>query len=534
MRGNRPVMRRALTAGLGALGGVAVVALVLNLLTAAPVKASLDLDACHPTNLTVPAAVWSAPGWTALENQSVGTNAWRPHARKRAHDLLQGFASQISVAPGSSFSLRVSALETWRWRAYRLGYYGGRGARLYASSCWYPPVHQARAIVSPSTRTVTAPWRPTVTIDQTWPPGVYLIKLTTLAGRESFVPLIVRSPSTRDRTVFMFSAMTMQAYNHWGGRSLYTGPDHRARSRAYADSFNRPFDVYLPSRILRFEQPLVAESERLGLPMAYLTDIDVATRPTVLAGARTLMTDGHDEYWTMGERQTVLKARDRGTNLLFFGANQLWWQVRLGTTTLGADHLVICYKTASDPITAQRPELRTTHFRYLVEPLPESRVAGVQFSALGADAPFRVYQPDFFAFANTGAHRGSAYPGLVGPEIDTVNPGPDSPRTLEIVGRSPATCHGLQCLAESTYYTVRSGAAVWAAGTDGWVGALGDYNFTPGLTAGTYAFVRTVTDNLLLAFAEGPAGRVHRARPNATRADGPPTVSTHLFTSGSD
>ncbi|MGN6160650.1 MAG: N,N-dimethylformamidase beta subunit family domain-containing protein [Marmoricola sp.] len=517
-----------------ALVGVTVVALILSLSTVAPARAALATNACRATSVAVPASEWSAPGWTASENQKVGTNAWRPIYNLRAYSLLEGFASQVSIAPGGRITLFVSAGQTWRWRAYRLGYYGGRGARLYASSCWYPPVHQAAPFVSPSTRAVTAPWKATVTIDQAWPPGVYLIKLSTLAGRESFVPLVVRSPSTTDRTAFMFSAMTMQAYNHWGGRSLYTGPDGSEASRAYADSFNRPFDVALSSRVLRFEQPLVAESERLGLPMAYLTDIDVATRPTVLDGARTLMTDGHDEYWTMGERGAVLNARDRGTNLLFFGANQLWWQVRLGTTTLGASHLVICYRTAPDPITSSQPELRTTHFRYLVEPLPESRVIGVQYSALGADAPFRVYEPDFFAFANTGAHLGSVYPGLVGPEIDTVNPGPDSPRGLEIVGRSPATCQGLRCLSESSYYTARSGAAVWAAGTDGWVSALSDYQLTPSMTPETRAFVHTVTDNLLLVFSQGPAGPAHPARPNVTRGDGPPTVPPNLSTSGFD
>jgi hypothetical protein len=230
----------------------------------------------------------------------------------------------------------------------------------------------------------------------------------------------------------------------------------------------------------------------------------------------------------------VVAARDRGTNLLFFGGNQLWWQVRLGRTALGANRLVICYKGGPDPMDRTHPELRTVHFRYLKKPLPESRLIGVQYSGLGANAPFIVYRPDFFAFAGTGATRGSAYPGLVGQEIDTVNPGKNSPATLEIVGRSPATCPTRHCISESTYYTVPSGAAVWAAGTNGWVNALGTNIFGLSVTQATRDFVRIVTDNLLLEFAKGPAGTAHPSTANVTPADGPPATPIRILNHDTD
>lgn len=517
-------MRKPAVLGALAVAALAAVVLVATLLVVPAVTASPDVDACRASSLVVPTSTWSAPGWTRAENRHSGTSDWRLHVSKQARGVVRGFLNQISIAPREPITLFVDARQTWRWSAYRLGYYGGAGGRLYGSSCWYAPTRQPPPVTLRSTRTLTERWKPTLRIRASWPPGVYLLKLTSVGGRESYVPLVVRSPSAAGRTVFMFSAMTMQAYNRWGGRSLYIGPDLKARSRAFADSFDRPFDDHLAHQILAFEQPLVADGERLGLPLAYLTDIDVATRPHVLVGARTLMTDGHAEYWTLGERQAVIDARNRGTNLLFFGANQLWWQVRLARTSLGPDRLVICFKAAVDPITGTHPELRSTHFRSLARPLPESWVVGVQYSGLGADAPFRVYRPDFFAFAHTGARLGSVYPGLVGQEIDTVNPGTHSPPTLEIVGRSLATCHEVPCLSEATYYTVPSGAAVWAAGTDGWVNALGADILRLGVTPATRAFVQEVTDNLLLEFARGPAGRAHPARPNVTAADGPPAA----------
>lgn len=521
----KPTVGRALLTGVPAVLALALIALAFSLVTGSPVRASSDLDDCRASNIAVRPSTWSAPGWTAAENRRPGTTEWRPQTSRPADPALEGFSGQVSVAPGARFTLYVRSQDQWRWSAYRLGSYGGAGGRLYGGSCWNAPTHQPQAVVSPATRTVTAPWKRTLTIKQSWPPGLYLVKLTDTQGRESSIPLLVRSPSAARRTVFMYSAMTMQAYNHWGGHSLYVGPDGSSRNRAYADSFDRPYDGHFAMDLLAFEQPLIAESERLGLPLAYLTDIDVATRPQVLAGARAVMTDGHDEYWTLGERQAVIDASKRGTNLLFFGANQLWWQARLGSTSLGAHRLVICYKYAHDPIARTQADLRTTHFRDLARSWAESRLVGVQYAGLGANAPFVVYRPDFFAFAHTGAHRGSAYPGLVGPEIDTVNPGIGSPRNLEIVGRSPANCHRIHCLSEATYYTLPSGAAVWAAGTDGWVNALGNDTYRVMTPESTRAFARTVTDNLLLAFARGPAGRVHPPKPNVRPSDGPPARS---------
>lgn len=524
----KPAALWATASGLPVLGLLAVSSLVATLLIVLPVNVSADVDACRVSKLAVARSTWSAAAWTSVENRHRGTTDWHLDISKRTRGIIEGFAGEISVAPQDPITLFVKAGQRWRWKAYRLGYYGGAGARLYGSSCWYPPSPQPAAVTSGVTRTATAPWKPTLTIQASWPPGLYLLKLINIEGRERYIPLVVHSPSVRGRTVYMFSAMTMQAYNRWGGRSLYVGPNRKATTRSLAVSFDRPFDIHLARQMLTFEQPLVAEAERLGIPLAYLTDIEVAIHPRVLSGARTLMTDGHDEYWTFGEQQAVIHARDHGTNLLFLGANQLWWQVRLGDTSLGRNRLVICYKAAPDPIARTHPQLRTTHFRSLAKAVPESRLVGVQYSGLGADAPFVVYQPNFFAFAHTGAHRGSAYPGLVGQEIDTVNRAA-SPANLEIVGRSAARCYNRLCISDSVYYTVPSGAAVWAAGTDGWINALGSDSFKLGVTQATRVFVRIVTDNLLRDFARGPAGRAHPAKPNVTRADSPPATPTNVL-----
>lgn len=473
-----------------------------------------------PAHRHVAAAVgrhYMRVSWTSVENSRPGTTAWRLNSAAPSK-AIQGFADHLSVPSGGGFKLYVKSADPWRVSAYRLGYYGGTGGRLVWTSHWVSPNRQHAAITSTATRTVEAPWAPSLTISQTWPPGVYLLKLRTLFDKQSYIPITVRSSSVVGRTVFMSSDMTLQAYNHWGGRSLYTGPDGKSPTRSYAVSFDRPYDANTTLRILDTEQPLIREAERLGLPMAYLSDVDVATRAGILTGARTVVVDGHDEYWTNHQRAAVTAARDHGTNLLFFGANQMWWQVRLGATAVGSNRLVVCYKYAPDPLARKYPELQTKNFRTLPSPMPESRVIGVQYTGLGAEAPFVVYEPAFFAFHDTGAKRGSAYQGLVGPEIDRSNPGKDSATTLEIVGHSLAHCRAGACISESSYYTVASGAGVWAAGTMGWVDALGQGLLKLGATPATKTFVRIVTDNLLLDFADGPAATRYPASPNVSRS----------------
>lgn len=64
-----------------------------------------------------------------------------------------------------------------------------------------------------------------------------------------------------------------------------------------------------------------------------------------------------------------------------------------------------------------------------------------------------------------------------------------------------------------TYYVARSGAGVFASGTEDWICALPE---TAGCPAHVQPAVRraiqVVTANILTAFAAGPAGRAHPAR----------------------
>jgi hypothetical protein len=72
------------------------------------------------------------------------------------------------------------------------------------------------------------------------------VKLTTVEGHQQYVYFIVRDDSRTADILFVSSSSTMQAYNPWGGKSLY--PYNSTNSKpATAVSYNRPYAPHLDS-----------------------------------------------------------------------------------------------------------------------------------------------------------------------------------------------------------------------------------------------------------------------------------------------
>ena len=120
------------------------------------------------------------------------------------------------------------------------------------------------------------------------------------------------------------------------------------------------------------ERKRINLAERIGLPLAYLTSLDIATDPHALHGASALISPGHDEYWTPAERAHVTAARDAGVNLAFLGANAMFRRIRLEPTKLGPNRQVVCYKTSyrQDPLYGKDNALVTNDFREPPDPHP--------------------------------------------------------------------------------------------------------------------------------------------------------------------
>ena len=309
------------------------------------------------------------------------------------------------MAPGESISFAVSTEPGARYRIAiaRLGWYDGLGGRLHA--CLPDPecttdeagVQQPTPPAPDSSGEVAAGWHATdtITIPDDWVSGYYVANLVLTSGDHAsdsvWIPFVVREPATQPSEILVQAPVnTWQAYNRWGGKSLYKGDATTDGSRAVRVSFDRPYDYGTlvtdqAATFAHYELPLVRFLERQGQDVSYVTDVDVARDPSLLFAHRLAMTAGHDEYWSKTMRDGFEAARAVGTNLAFMAANSAYWQVRYEDSY----QTMVAYKAAaSDPVTD--PAEKTVRFRDLARPRPECELLGVEhklaFSSLGDPA----------------------------------------------------------------------------------------------------------------------------------------------------
>ena len=440
------------------------------------------------TTGTRKAAAPPAPLDVAAENARPGTPRWE----LRAHQVdgrTQAFADHSSVLPGTRIGLYVQcAAPAFTVRAVRTGYYAGTGGRVVWTSARTPCAQQPAAIVDTATGMARAPWTRTLSIATTgWPEGMYVLEVAATTGSATYVDLVVRSASTRGRVVLVSSTLTFQAYNEWGGRNAYRGRRGFA-DRARVVTFDRPQTWGQGSgKFLDYELPLVQRAERLGLPLAYLADTDVSAQPGILDGALSVVSAGHSEYWSQAQRDAFLAARDTGANLLFFGANTAYWRVRLSASPLGPDRVMTVYKVQAEDPDKAHPSIR---FRDLGQ--PDTALTGVLYNCFPARGDFVVTDPTSWVFAGTGAHAGSRYAGLIGPEVDKVM---GTPPGVTVLASSPTRCGRIRTHASMVLVRAASGAATVAVGTMGWVSEA----LRGRAPVDTVRFVTITTDNLLRA-----------------------------------
>ncbi len=505
-------MSRLRTYSRRAFIGRAAAAAAVPAAVAAGVKLSESGHSAHPVRATARQSRHTA------ENQRPGDRDW--WIRKVGPpDAIMGYAAQSSVLPGQPVPLFVSTTaREFRVRAYRVGWYRGDLARKVWESGPVRGHRQQPAARVKTTNTVHAPWNPSLTVPtDDWPAGSYLLRLDAESGAQRYIPLTIKSHGTAGKIVIKNGVATWQAYNTWGGYDLYNGPAGTAdySNRALAVSLDRPYDQEGAYQFLIYERKIINLAERTGLPLAYLTSMDIAADPHALDGASALISLGHDEYWSPPEREHVTAARDAGVNLAFLGANAMFRRTRLAPTKLGPNRLVICYKTSyqQDPMYGRDNALVTSDWREPPHPDPESAVIGTLYESNPTTADFVIATPDAWLFKGTGVSRGAKFKGLVGTEYDRVNPVYPVPRPIQILSHSPLTCRGVNSYADSAYYTHPGGAGVYNAGTMRWVESFGGPNAW-GITRRCGDFTRQVTINLLRAFADGPAAQAHPARDN--------------------
>lgn len=462
------------------------------------------------------------------ENALPGSAGWQAGVDSGTDHGIEGYADEVEVTSGQSFRLFVNTVApSFTATAFRVGSYHGAGARQIWKSEVLPGQVQAHPDFQAQVNTVSTRWQPSATVDTTgWPEGSYLVRLDPVGASGGsvkgarYVPITVRSPSTDGRVVLINAVTTWQAYNSYGGYDLYQGANGQYGTRSRIVSFDRPYDSTGADRFQNYEQSAIQFAEKTaadkGFQLAYATDVDLDSDPGLFKGARAIITLGHDEYWSTRMRDTATQARDSGTNIAFLGANAVFRHIRFGDSPLGKNRMEIDYKDAEeDPIHMTDPAEATSDWRDAPDPRPENVLTGVFYECNPANADYVVFDPSSWLLEGTGVHKGQRIKGLVGVEYDRVVSGPTTPRPIETLSHSPISCRDHRnTFSDSAYYTVPSGAGVFAVGTMRWDCALGVGGCSSFLDAESYAFAQRVTENLLVVFAAGPAGVGHPAKDN--------------------
>jgi len=387
---------------------------------------------------------------------------------------LEAYLDHVSANAGTRVKAMVRADQPRdvHFSVYRLGWYGGAGARLVLDGATIHATPQPACPRDPRTAVVRCHWPVAFSFDvgSDWISGLYVVRLQT-NGAQSAVPLVVTDDRPADLLV-QVPVTTWQAYNSWGGESLYLDqsgmmPD----GRALQVSFDRPYAVTDGGVTMLLREVYLARFlERYGYDATYTTNFDVAAGGWEgLFHRGTFISAGHDEYWPREERDAVEAARDLGVPILFMGANDAYWKIRVDGHDLRHPRSFTCYKVSDDPMHGRD---QTGLYRKLGR--PESGLIGEMYEGwLYKDFPWVIANEHHFMFEGTGLHDGDSLRLLVGDEYDhTFNE--CVPGNVRVGARSPVVnAYNLPRVAETMTYRAGSGALVFAAGTIGWAEGLG-------------------------------------------------------------
>jgi hypothetical protein len=438
---------------------------------------------------TFGASAAAQPNPVQAENAKPGTTDWLLTRVVRHDDEIyelgwhrrrgiEAYASRTSIKAGQRLDVHVSTFPVSKYSVavYRMGYYGGTGARLVRSlgplqgTTEPDPKDGERALVE-------CKWRVGFSLDipQDWLSGVYLGKLSTLpdpAGQyldlemtnEAYFVFIVRDDRQAD-LLFQASDLTWLAYNRWPKwRSLYDLGDApwgaSDEKVGYDVGFDRPYALYWngypagfhpltngSGEFLMTEFPLAFWLEKEGYDVTYISNVDTHTDAGGLLRARAFLSVGHDEYWTQQMFDNVTKARDAGVSLAFLSGNSISGVVELLPATDGRPNRVM--RRAGMDFPAEQQLMGSTSY-------------GVGF------ADWTAGKPDHWAFAGTNMKEGDRVAQLVGweyhgaplgkhPDLVVLSEGP----VYAANGRRTGTY-------ATTVYSGPKGNLVFNAGTCWW------------------------------------------------------------------
>lgn len=439
---------------------------------------------------------------------------------------LWAYVDRMSLYPGEPLNLMAAGgpgqpKRRVRTEVFRLG--AGEPTLVWTSE--FADVEATGATASGAA--IGPGWSPSFRPfdTRTWPPGCYscdLVEQTTGARDVRAAQWIVKNQRRSGAVLLRLGTNTYQAYNDWGGHSLYPNGDDEIRGLMV--SFDRP----TPPDLFEYDIYLVQWLESLAASLGgvdYAGNFDIHADPALMDSYPLVITSAHDEYWS-GEEFRAFQRRifEKGRNTAFFGADAAYCQVRYadvsaapGSPPLGRQ--IVCYKDSDDPIARRAGKLDptllvTSNFRDNAR-RPETMLMGGAyqswFQPTSDQRPgFTVATTDLPLFAGTGWKIGDTAADVVGYEWDNRDPEGDGkrlwdarrshlaaidPASIKVLFRGHAIdADGKPGLAESTWFVSKAGARVFNAGSVRWAWGLGKPGFA------NPAFIR-FNENLVRALS---------------------------------
>ncbi|MEK7407009.1 MAG: N,N-dimethylformamidase beta subunit family domain-containing protein [Acidobacteriota bacterium] len=432
------------------------------------------------------------PGLIRRENRKPGAPDWqltkvRLDKRGGARSpWIEGYCSHQSIEAGEKLRIMASANPPGRFRIeiFRMGYYGGRGARLMQTLGPLEAKPQPDPAVGPE-RLRECRWEPSaeLAIPADWPSGVYLGRLSripesaTVHGWQSYIIFIVRDRRPAD-VLFQCSDNTWQAYNKWPDTySLYTDPRH-PWAPGVAVSFDRPYGLYPQisenpqslgsGEFLWWEYPLCYWLEMHGYDVTYGGNLDMV-RPEEALRAKVFISVGHDEYWDRRQYDNALAAVKAGVTELYLSGNSVFGISPFLPASDGRANRVIRREGVYGGVSKAEEE-------FFKIPFPVTAPDEALLMGAASPYPFNgggdwiVVKPEHWIFAGTGMQKGDSIPGLVGWEF---HGGPANIPGLEVVAEGDALSGGVRPSHwTATIYPGPKGNFVFNASTIWWAQGL--------------------------------------------------------------
>lgn len=282
----------------------------------------------------------------ALTDNLYGRAYWFDY--DNAQDVIPGFDRRTYYAPGETAQFSIDYNQPYTVTIYRLGYYGGAGARQQATFAGSPLAQPAPVVISGSNGavdcsnwTVNVSW--SIPTDAT--PGWYWLFCKNAASTAfGGILFCVTDVAAKQPIVVMASDATWHAaYNGYAAQDLSAGNNvygdttaiGNAAYRALCSSYDKPVISrrFVPqTHFFDDELPMLRFFERFGYNVGYVTCEQVNNDPTVLDGRSLIIFNGHNEYVSQRIRDKVAERISAGVNVANFAANDFFWKTRYGGT----------------------------------------------------------------------------------------------------------------------------------------------------------------------------------------------------------